>query len=241
MHIASFHNCAIDPSILRTCRGIYAELHKTIRSRMINDTLHNAELIISNGTPTSDDSVRVWQSTGHMSTRFELAFRDLYRVCYSKASHIYYYHMYKIPSPDILGTLLTFSIRLQLWSRYDADSLYTMLNQISKELTHVRRIRVSPMQGVWLDFMTDEQISRMNRVLQIFITLPTVREICFDERYREDSFGNSFEGLAGIQTILTQNHIHTDGNFIFDEGQYILRIDRCEERLMRYYQRAHTA
>jgi len=57
MHINSHHNRTINSSILRTCRGIYAELHKKMKSAMINDALQSTDLTVLNNT-------NIWNNVG---------------------------------------------------------------------------------------------------------------------------------------------------------------------------------
>jgi hypothetical protein len=215
-------------SILRVCRGIYAELHNEMRSCMINDALQDTDLTVMNGRHTWNDGMRVWKWNGRTEKRFGLIFKDITRRFYFAESQSAYYKTYddQIPSPEILGALLTFSVHLQLHRKYDIETLYKMLEEISKELTHVRQIRIPCRRAI--SWMTEEDRSCYWRALQIFITLPTVREICIDGQlfYNSQELQSlSFKGdLAVIQVLLTQNEIpYSDGVFR-TPTQYIINV-----------------
>jgi hypothetical protein len=209
MHIANFHNCTINSSILQTCRGIYAELHKEMRSGMINAALESTDLVIKNDRMTWNDNVRVWQLNEQIETRFGLCYRDISRLYYVEISNTWHHKNYRdqIPSPQLLGTLLTFSIRLELSRKYDAESLYQMLEQISKELVHVHQIRIS---SRWIN---EEQKSLMYRVLTIFITLPTVREVCVGAESWWNTAYSFEKDVAILAAVLTDNNIPYSDEF----------------------------
>jgi len=127
----------INASIIRTCKGAYAEAHKLIQDAAIGHLLENEYLYIFTGVRTNYLDVRVWEVNDQC---FGLGFLRI-RTCVRDGNKLDLGWTDRAASPMILGALTTLGLELSQ-CRPRKNNLRGLCRQIVSELTQVHTLRL---------------------------------------------------------------------------------------------------